>query len=245
MSSSLDVCCTLKPVESDYAPVGVMEHLGDLPLYVVGPKDAKKAILVIYDIMGLHKNTQQFCDILANHGYKVVMPDFFRGRPWNIKNIGNRKAVMTWLSKVGTFDLVAPQISQVKTWLQGQGVSSAGIVGFCWGGKIGVQIAGVDRFYGAFTVIHPINVDTADAEKAQAPILALPSKDEPDMTEYMAILKKKPFGAKCKHHRFDDMHHGFAAARGNWSDELNRKRATEAIQLTIDFFNQVLNKSNL
>ncbi|KAF7723846.1 hypothetical protein EC973_001571 [Apophysomyces ossiformis] len=245
MPSSFDVCCSLKPVESDYQPIGAMEQLGDLPLYVVGPKDAKKAILVIYDIMGLHNNTKQFCDVLAGQGYKVVMPDFFRGKPWDIKNIGDRKAVVAWLSRVGTIDKVAPEIAGVREWLKGQGVTSAGIVGFCWGGKIGVQIAGIDRFFGGFTMIHPVNIDPKDAEKAQAPILALPSRDEPDMTAFMEVLKKKPFAAQCKHHRFDDMHHGFAAARGNWSDELNRKRATEAIQLTVDFFNQVLNKSNL
>ena len=36
------------------------------------------------------------------------------------------------------------------------------------------------------------------------------------------------------------MHHGFVAARGDWDDELNKKRATEAIQLTANFFRSVL-----
>lgn len=53
----------------------------------------------------------------------------------------------------------------------------------------------------------------------------------------MEILSKKPFGDKCKYKRFDDVHHGFAAARGNWEDgSLDKKRATEAIQLTASFF---------
>lgn len=53
----------------------------------------------------------------------------------------------------------------------------------------------------------------------------------------MDILSKKPFGDKCKHVRFDDVHHGFAAARGNWEDgTLDKKRATEVIQLTANFF---------
>lgn len=74
----------------------------------------------------------------------------------------------------------------------------------------------------------------------------------------MDILYKKPFGDKCKHVHFDgkrfswiygsqwisnntyfklDVHHGFAAARGNWSEgTVDRKRATEAIQLTVDYF---------
>lgn len=30
-------CCKLPPVVSDYVPVGNIEHLGDLPVYTVGP----------------------------------------------------------------------------------------------------------------------------------------------------------------------------------------------------------------
>lgn len=37
-----------------------------------------------------------------------------------------------------------------------------------------------------------------------------------------------------------DQPHGFAAARGDYTDELNKKRATEAIQLTANFFTKVL-----
>lgn len=39
---------------------------------------------------------------------------------------------------------------------------------------------------------------------------------------------------------FIDMHHGFAAARGDWNDEVNKKRATEAVQLTANFFKATL-----
>ena len=97
----------------------------------------------------------------------------------------------------------------------------------------------------------------------------------------MEILAKKPFGAQCRHHRFEgsnnsasqenvyglyveivltitiiliiiigfkfllDMQHGFCAARGDYSNELVRKRATEAIQLTVQFFDEVLIKTDV
>lgn len=98
-----------------------------------------------------------------------------------------------------------------------------------------VQLTSNPFFVGA-SMIHPSFVDVKDAEQAAAPVLAIPSKDEPDMTEYMQILSKKPFGDKCKHVRFDDMPHGFCAARGDYNDEANAKRANEAIKLTCDFF---------
>lgn len=112
------------------------------------------------------------------------------------------------------------------------------MVGFCWGAKIAVQLTSTIPFFVGASLVHPSFVDVKDAEKAGAPILALPSKDEPDMTEYMEVLSKKPFGKQCKHVRFDDMVHGFCAARGDYTDKLNAQRATEAIQLTANFFSE-------
>jgi hypothetical protein len=37
------------------------------------------------------------------------------------------------------------------------------------------------------------------------------------------------------------MHHGFCAARGDFSDKLNAQRANEAIKLTVDFFSECFN----
>lgn len=59
----------------------------------------------------------------------------------------------------------------------------------------------------------------------------------------MAVLAKKPFGDKCKMVVFDDMHHGFCAARGDYTNELNAKRANEAIQLTVNFFSDLFSDS--
>lgn len=61
-------------------------------------------------------------------------------------------------------------------------------------------------------------------------------------TEFMERLSNHPFGDKCKHVRFDDVQHGFAAALGNWKEgSLDKKRATEAIQLTLEFFAEHIN----
>lgn len=47
--------------------------------------------------------------------------------------------------------------------------------------KIAVQITAQLPFFVGASLIHPSFVDVKDAEGAGAPILALPSKDEPDM----------------------------------------------------------------
>ncbi|CAG7728721.1 unnamed protein product [Allacma fusca] len=64
----------------------------------------------------------------------------------------------------------------------------------------------------------------------------MPTKDEDDMIPFYNILKEKLGEDKCAHHRFDDMHHGFSAARANMEDELNRQRVDEALALLVEFF---------
>ncbi|KAI8332883.1 Alpha/Beta hydrolase protein [Chlamydoabsidia padenii] len=236
-------CCTFPPVKSDYVPTGTIEQIGNVPSYVVGPVDAKKAIVLIYDIFGMQNNTKQFADILAKHcGYKVVMPDFFRGESYDPALLGDLDFLVSWVKKHGSLKTAAPDVDRVIEWLKSNGAVAGGVVGFCWGAKTAAQYSALDstHFFAGMVMIHPAFVDLNDAEIACAPVLALPSKDEPDMTDYMEVLAKKPFGKLCKHHRFDDMPHGFAGGRGDYTDELNVKRATEAIQMTTDFLDELI-----
>ncbi|KAI8063199.1 Alpha/Beta hydrolase protein [Gongronella butleri] len=251
MSVPTKACCTLKPVESDYEPVGEIIHLGDLPAYVVGPKDSKKSVIVLYDIFGFHVNTKQFCDVLAKErDYRVIMPDFFRGDYFPEENIPDKDSIFTnainfgkliyYFLKHATYGKTRPGLVRAQKWLQEQGVESAGIVGFCWGAKMAIQYSGEEDFIVGSSLIHPSMLNQSDFAKAKAPILLIPTKDEPDLLPLFKKLESKPFADKCKHIRYDDMHHGFCAARGNWADEENKKRATEAIQETINFFDGLI-----
>lgn len=47
--------------------------------------------------------------------------------------------------------------------------------------QVGPQLTGRDSFYNGAVLVHQALMDLKDAEEAGAPILALPSKDEPDM----------------------------------------------------------------
>lgn len=49
----------------------------------------------------------------------------------------------------------------------------------------------IDSFFGGASLVHPSFVDVKDAEKAGAPLLALPSKDEPDMVTMATVGKDK------------------------------------------------------
>ena len=51
-----------------------------------------------------------------------------------------------------------------------------------------VLAAAVDSFYGGASIIHPSMIEDKDAEAAKAPILAIPTKHEPDMVSSYYIL---------------------------------------------------------
>ncbi|RUP48884.1 hypothetical protein BC936DRAFT_143750 [Jimgerdemannia flammicorona] len=104
----------------------------------------------------------------SSHGFRVVMPDFFRGKPV-------------------TPEKMALGMDKVLQWI----------------GTVAVIATGKDSWYTGAALIHP------SQPLAQVPILLLPFKDETDLCHY----------------------HGWAAARGNYADPLNKQRATEALQL--------------
>ena len=59
--------------------------IGDLPTYVVGENSMQdgKAVICIYDIYGFRGGRiREICDELAEEGYLVILPDFFRGEAW-------------------------------------------------------------------------------------------------------------------------------------------------------------------
>ena len=76
----------VSPIKSDYEPVGTIEKISDLDVYVTKPKDKlkpfKKAVVVCYDIFGFHQNVKQYCDHLAEAGFLTVLPDYQRGQAW-------------------------------------------------------------------------------------------------------------------------------------------------------------------
>jgi dienelactone hydrolase len=105
-------------------------------------------------------------------------------------------------------------------------VTYAGVYGFCWGAKMAVLST---KLVGPAGIIHPAFLQTSDAAEVYAPILLIDTKDEDKaaMEEFIGEVKKKPFGDKVVHKRYDDMFHGFCAGRANYGDDANGKRAKE------------------
>ncbi|KAJ1500057.1 hypothetical protein HMI54_009058 [Coelomomyces lativittatus] len=244
MSTSEAACCTIPPVETSYTPKGTMQTLEGMSIYTVGSAQAEQAILVIYDIFGLHVATQQVIDLLAQGTQaRIVMPDLFLGHPWPLSNFPpkNPNELSAWIQKEGAWDRMLPRISQTLNHMVASGNKHIGMMGFCFGGKISALASHhlADQLK-SVALVHPYLVDLHDAEMAKLPWCLIPSKDEPDMSNIENVLRSKPFGKEVVSKRFDDMHHGFCAARADFSNLLNKQRTHEALGILANFFKKTL-----
>lgn len=90
MSTQSKACCTVPPVVSEgYKEKGEWITINGMKTYATGPKDAKSALLVVYDIFGFFPQTLQGADILAHsdkdHQYQVFMPGEYPVPEWRTR----------------------------------------------------------------------------------------------------------------------------------------------------------------
>lgn len=232
-------CCPseIPPVVTgDYTPSGIYETHHGHKTYVTGTRDAKSAVVIVYDIFGFFPQTIQGADIIAAQlDALVVMPDFFHGEGADISafppdteekksklaQFFQTKADLT--KNVTTVNEIVGELKQTfpsaKRWA---------VVGFCWGGKITTLSSTKDTPFVASVQVHPAFLDPTDAEKITIPHLCLPSKDEPaDAVEAFksAIETHQTAAVKEKSEvtTYPDMYHGWMAARAKLQEEKYRK----------------------
>jgi len=240
----VEACCTIPPVSSSYEPIGETVKVGGVDAYVTGPKDAKVGLIAAYDIFGFHNNTKQFCDRLASVGYRVILPDFFRGEPWPLDQfpIQDMSVLSAWMGKQSEWSHVGPIFEAATAFLKADGAIKIGAFGFCWGAKMCIILGRDASKVDALAFLHPSAFNEEDFRLVKVPLINLPSKDEPDMLPLHKVLEESnpEIAAKSAHHRFDDVHHGWCAARGyqvtDFGDSHVSKRATDALNLVHEFF---------
>jgi len=241
-------CCpTTKPVvPASYEGSGKLIKLQaageEFNLYTVGSGD--KAVILVYDIFGILAVALRCADRIADAGFHVVIPDVFHGHAVPPEVLSNFGAFdfKSFITEFGTYQVVEPFLKATVAHLKGVGAKSIGTIGFCWGAKIAI-VAGngqLDPDVKAIAGIHPSMLTVEDAENLTVPACILPSKDEEQMEDIQEVLNKKPFASKNIWKRFDDMHHGWAGARGNWEDPVVGERAREAIDITIKFYKSTI-----
>jgi hypothetical protein len=122
--------------QNDQVGAGKNERLGDMDIYVVGKPTGGKAIILIYDIHGVSVQCRHNCDMLAQAGFLVVMPDLFRGSGRSDPNFKRPDAA--------TVDREI--LESVVPFVRAKGGKQLGVVGFCFGGSAAMRLAGSGVF---------------------------------------------------------------------------------------------------
>eukprot|EP00435_Cladocopium_sp_Y103_P006583 s1683_g2.t1 len=174
---------------------GEVETLpGGLDAYVVG-KGNSRAVLVASDIFGIHQGRhKEVCDVLAEEGFLVILPDFFHGAPKERSGgflQGLQQAVSLWTPLNTSWSRVEHDLSQaVLPYLEQQGcaLERCALLGFCWGAWLACHACGAWPNFCCAAMAHPSVHNMAirwgeDQDellrKVKVPQLVLSSKDEP------------------------------------------------------------------
>ncbi|KAK5115040.1 hypothetical protein LTR62_001737 [Meristemomyces frigidus] len=246
-STQSKACCTVPPVVAEgYKQKGDYMQVEGMKTYATGPKTAKSAILMIYDIFGFFPQTIQGADILAHadqdHQYQVFIPDFFDGKPvpieWyppDTKEKGEKLGEFfnTSAAPPKTLERIPKVLKQLES--ERPDIKEWAIVGFCWGGKIVNLISQSGTPFKAAASCHPAMVDAADAPGVTIPFLMLPSKDEnkEDVEKWAKATK-----VKNSVEWYPDQIHGFMAARGDLKDESVKKDYEKAYGRVLTWFHE-------
>ncbi|ODN81121.1 hypothetical protein L202_03214 [Cryptococcus amylolentus CBS 6039] len=239
----MSCCSDLPPVQAEYTPKGTYTTFSGLKTYVVGPEDAKAAVLYTYDIFGFSPQILQGADLIASQGYRVVMPDFLVGK-YATPELFGPGAEAKKQEYISQFPAAIPTQSKPLAdsiaALKAAGHSRVAILGACWGYKAAViteGLPGVD----VFLAVHPTFPAPEDAEKINVPALILSTSGE-DKSVIDAIEKgveaKNP--GKNFFKRYADQQHGFAAARADLSGGDTLAAYVEAYQLIVKFLKEHL-----
>jgi len=240
-----DNCLKGKAIQSNYTPRGSEYVIGNLTVYESDNRSAKRLLIGVYDIFGFaNDNMKEVVDTIAQlYDFRVVLPDFFRGTYWDESDFppANPEDLQNWLQRNGSWDNIVKHDIQtvINAFATRDNITEVGIFGMCWGGKVATLAATELDEIKVAGLVHPASVNNSEADGVRVPMYLLPTSNEPDMLPFYNVLYEK-FGDNSGHRRFDDMFHGFAGARGNFSNPLNRMRVDEVIYILGGFFHRNL-----
>ncbi|KAH8105275.1 alpha/beta-hydrolase [Cristinia sonorae] len=225
---------------------GKFEKIGGVDTYVATPtvdypKD--KVLLFLPDIFGAQLiNAQLLADDFARNGFKTIVVDYFEGDacPADALESGNFD-LGAWFGKHGP-PFARPLLDKVIAALKESGVTSFATTGYCYGGRLGFDLA-FEGISSVTVTAHPSLLQIpADLEKyketkvpllinsctvdSQFPLEAQAKADE--------ILGDGKFAPGYKREYWDGCTHGFAV-RGNLDDPKVKAGKEGAFKASVEF----------
>ncbi|KAJ4473125.1 alpha beta-hydrolase [Lentinula aciculospora] len=236
----------VKGVTHEGEPKGKWEEINGVKSYVATPlaeypKD--KVLLYITDIFGPQFiNNRLLADDFAANGIKTIIPDIFHGdaAPVDALKPGSTWNLLEWLKAHGA-DSARPPIDKIIESLKKEGVTTFGVVGYCFGARFAFDLA-IEGIPKVVAIAHPslVNVDE-DLQtyftKSTAPLLINSCTIDPKFPLEAQVKADEIFvdgnftpGYKREH--FEGCTHGFAV-RGDISDPKVKAGKEGAFKATV------------
>jgi len=256
LTSTMSSCCpdnshdSQTPYDNYYwHSKGVVEKVGDMDVYRSGSGD--KCIIWCYDIYGFNGGrTRQLCDQLADSGYLVILPDFFRGE-WRGVTAPD---LVTWLQTQSDWygARQAEVCDKILPYARSHGAKVFGAVGTCWGGYMVARLSGYGDFRAGVS-FHPATTFIAETvnkeevyevlDEVQCPQMMLTAGND-HVNEKPGGLANKvwgvmSFGEECVYREYKDMLHGWTV-RGDIRNEAINNCARAAFNSMLGFLNTYL-----
>jgi carboxymethylenebutenolidase len=107
-----------------------------LSAYVAGPREARRALVVVQEIFGVNRHMRRVCDEFAKAGYAVVCPALFDRTERGVE-LGYEPAdVARGRDLRGTVDAGKTVLDILAAAAALPRGARRGIVGYCWGGTV-------------------------------------------------------------------------------------------------------------
>ncbi|KAL6293323.1 hypothetical protein ACE6H2_001465 [Prunus campanulata] len=229
-------CCSNPPTIQPSSGSGHVEKIGGLDSYVTGSPDSKLAILLVSDIFGFEApNLRNLAAKVAAAGFFVVVPDFLYGDPYAPEDAN--RPLPVWIKDHGPakgFEDAKPVLGALRR----KGFSAVGAAGFCWGGKVVVELA-KHNFIQAAVLCHPSFVTVDDIKAVKVPISILGAEIDhmspPEVVKQFEEVLTAKSEVKSHVKIFPKVAHGWTV-RYNVEDEAAVKCAEEAHQNLLEWF---------
>ncbi|KAG0046442.1 hypothetical protein BGZ83_008400 [Gryganskiella cystojenkinii] len=253
MANLSESCCNTPATHTVWQNQGELKNLSfsgrENKTYRTGPKTATIGIIGIYDVFGYHPTTHQFYDRLAqaHGGFQVSVPHCFQQSGLDslpAEFLGDGAKMVSWIGANGSYgapahldDLILAAVEDLKQ----DGCTDFVIYGQCWGAMIALAAAADERMtFLAAGGPHPSRMTIELMNATRCPVILLPASDDADMVALVAAVNERKFNVKSEHHRFDTVNHGWTGARGDWTNDEQRRCGELAIHLLANFTTKVV-----